>query len=110
MYESFSNRRKSRKSFTLTLPQNLANPVKTYRGITVVQHPIDPRRMALLKERYAELKKVPLLYCCNQDRTKGGGLAPWNAIAIWRWGGSLECYCYLRNVQDLADGKTPYEW
>ena len=26
------------------------------------------------------------------------------------WAGSLECYCHLRNVQDLlADGKTPYE-
>ena len=24
--------------------------------------------------------------------------------------GSMECYCYLRNVQDLlADGETPYE-
>ena len=26
------------------------------------------------------------------------------------WSDSLECHCYLRNVQDpLADGKTPYE-
>ena len=26
------------------------------------------------------------------------------------WSDSLECYCYLRNVQDfLADGKMPYE-
>ena len=26
------------------------------------------------------------------------------------WAYSMECYCYLRNVQDfLADGKTPYE-
>ena len=26
------------------------------------------------------------------------------------WSDSLECYCYLRNVQDLlAEGKTPYE-
>ena len=26
------------------------------------------------------------------------------------WAGSMEWYCYLRNVQDLlADGKTPYE-
>ena len=25
-------------------------------------------------------------------------------------GGFMECYCYLRSVQDLlADGKTPYE-
>ena len=26
------------------------------------------------------------------------------------WAGSMECYCYLRNIQDLlSDGKTPYE-
>ena len=26
------------------------------------------------------------------------------------WSDSMECYCYLRNVQDLlADGKTPYD-
>ena len=26
------------------------------------------------------------------------------------WSDSMECYCYLRNAQDLlADGKTPYE-
>ena len=27
-----------------------------------------------------------------------------------RWAGSMECYCYLRNVQDLlSGGRTPYE-
>ena len=26
------------------------------------------------------------------------------------WANSMECYCYLRNIQDLlSDGKTPYE-
>ena len=26
------------------------------------------------------------------------------------WSDSMECYCYLRSVQDLlAEGKTPYE-
>ena len=26
------------------------------------------------------------------------------------WSDSMDCYCYLRNVQDLlADGKTPHE-
>ena len=26
------------------------------------------------------------------------------------WPDSMECYCYLRNIQDLlSDGKTPYE-
>ena len=24
---------------------------------------------------------------------------------------SMECYCFLRNIQDLwSDGKTPHEW
>ena len=28
---------------------------------------------------------------------------------MW-WADSMECYCYLRNIQDLlSDGKTPYE-
>ena len=27
------------------------------------------------------------------------------------WADSMECYCYLRNIQDLiSDEKTPYEW
>ena len=27
-----------------------------------------------------------------------------------RWADSMECYCNLRNIQDLlSDGKTPYE-
>ena len=27
-----------------------------------------------------------------------------------RWSDSMECFCYLRNIQDhLGDGKTPYE-
>ena len=26
------------------------------------------------------------------------------------WADSMECHCYLRNIQDLlSDGKTPYE-
>ena len=26
------------------------------------------------------------------------------------WADSMECYCYLRNIQDkLSDGKTPHE-
>ena len=46
--------------------------------------------MGLLKEQYAEWKKVPLQYCCNQVWMKNGG-----------WG-SMECYTYLRNFQDLV--------
>ena len=54
VYESFSNHQKSRESFTVTIHCNLANLVKIFHGIIKLLHPIDPRRMALLKERYAE--------------------------------------------------------
>ena len=62
--------------------RNLANPVKVYSGIIELQHLIDPRQKALLKERHAEKRKAPLLKCCNQSWTKNGGLILWNAIAI----------------------------
>ena len=56
--------------------------------------------MRLLRERYAGLKKAPLLYCCNQVWMKNGGRIPWSATA------SCEtCKIYL-----LSGGKTPHEW
>ena len=82
VWESFSSRRKNRKSLTLTIHWNLANLVKIYHGIIELQHLIDPRRMALLKEPHAEWKKEHLLYCCNQAWMKNGGLILWNAVAI----------------------------
>ena len=82
VHESVSSRQKSRKSFTLRIHWNLANPVKIYHGIIELRHLINPRRMVLLKERYAEKKRERLLYCCNQAWMKNGGLILWNAIAI----------------------------
>ena len=39
--------------------------------------------------------KGHLRYCCKDEK--------------W-WADSMECYCYLRNIQDLlSDGKTLYE-
>ena len=35
-----------------------------------------------LRERYAELRKEHLQYCCNQVWMKNGGQIPWNATAI----------------------------
>ena len=55
--------------------------MKIYPGIIEPQHLIDPRRMALLKERYAEEREGRLLYCCNQDWMKKGGPILWNAFA-----------------------------
>ena len=54
------------KSFTLTIPWNSAKLVKISPGIIARQHHIDRILMGLLKEQYAEQRKAPLLYCCNQ--------------------------------------------
>ena len=61
-------------------------------GIIVLQHSIDPTRVVLLKERCAELRKgtsAVLLQSGLDER--------------W-WADSVDCYCYLRNVQDLLNG------
>ena len=55
--KSLSNswsRRTDRKLHTQTTRWNLGTHVKFYHGITALQHLIDPRRMVLLRERYAE--------------------------------------------------------
>ena len=50
--------------------------------ITALQHLIDPRQMASLKEPYDGQRKVRLLYCFNQAWMKNRGLILWDAIAI----------------------------
>ena len=75
-YKSSWSRQGNQKSFTLTIPKNLANPVKTCPGIIVRQHLTDRKQMGLLRERCAELRKGLLWYCCNQVWTKNG----WRAI------------------------------
>ena len=44
----------SLKSFTLTIPWNLAKPVKIFPGIIARQHHTDQKQMRLLKEQCAE--------------------------------------------------------
>ena len=88
----------SLKSFTLTIPWNLARLVKIFPGIIVRQHHTDRKQMGLLKERYEESRKETsaLLLQSGLDEK-------------W-WADSMEYYTYLRNIQDLlSDGKTPYE-
>ena len=84
--ESFSNRQTSRKSFTDTL------------GIVV--HP----RLTLSETNGIAERMV--------RRIKEGTSAVLLQSKLgekW-WADSMECYCYLRNVQDLlSDGKTPRE-
>ena len=85
-------------SFTLTIPWNLAKPVKIFPGIIVRQHHTDQKQMGLLREQCAELKKAPLAVLLQSGLNEN-----WSAD-------SMECYTYLRNVTDLLfDVKTPYE-
>ena len=59
-------------------------------------HHTDQKQMGFVREQCAEIRKAPLLYCCNQVNES------------W-WADSMECFTYLRNVTDLlSDGKTPY--
>ena len=94
-YESFSNRHSSRKEFTLIIPWNLRKSCED----PSCRHRTDPRQMAL--ERAARSEKegtsAVLLQSALDEK--------WSAD-------SVECCCYLRNVQDLlADwNNSPYSF
>ena len=79
---SFSSRRKSQKSFTLTIRWNLGEHVRFFHGITALQLLIDPKQMVLLKEPYDEWKKERQQYCHNQDWIKGRCQILWNDNVI----------------------------
>ena len=97
-YKSSWSRRANPKSFVLTIPLNLANIVKTFPGIIARQHLTDRKQMGSLREQCAESRKGHLRYCCNQ------------VLDEKCWADSMECYTFLRNIQDLlSDGKTPLE-
>ena len=97
MYKSSSSRQKSRKSFTPTIPWNLAQPVKNY-----------PESLHVNASSFWDKWR------CWQSGTQYqgknfSGLLQSGLDAKW-WADSMDCYCYLRNVQNcLSDGKTPYE-
>ena len=90
----------NQKSFTLTIPWNLDWQVlwriileSLYVNATQIRNAWDCR-----KEQCAEWKKGHLRY-----RFQSGLDKAWRAD-------SMECYCFLRNTQDLlSDWKTPYE-
>ena len=81
----------------VSTPWNLASLARNYPGIIVRQHHTDQKRIGLLKE---------------QCGVKGGTSAVLLQSGLdekW-WADSMECYCYLRNIQDrLSGGKTPNE-
>ena len=78
----------SLKSFTLTIPWNLAKPVKISPGIIARLHLTDRKAVR---------------------RVKGGTSAVLLQSGLdgnW-WADFLECFTYLRNIQDLSsDGKN----
>ena len=57
----------SLKSFTLTIPWNLANLVKIFPGIIVRRHHTDQKQMGWLEEQCAESRKAPLPYQSGLD-------------------------------------------
>ena len=87
VYESSSSRRKNQELFHW----NLETLAKIQHGIIELQHLVDPRQMASLKEPFEGTSAVLL---------KSGLDERW-------WSDSMECR-HLRNVQDLlaAQPKT----
>ena len=76
------------KSFTLTIPWNSAKLVKISPGIIARLHHTDQ------KPTKESTSAVLLQSGLNEN---------------W-WADSVECYSYLRNIQDiLSDWKTPYD-
>ena len=97
-HKSSWSRRGNQKSFTPTIPKNLANPAKTHpwNHCTSTPHRSETNGIAERVVRRVKEGTSAVLLQSGLDEK-------------W-WAGSVECYCYLRNIQDLlSDGKTPYE-
>ena len=91
----------SLKSFTLTIPWNLAKLVKISPGIIARHCTSTPHRSETngIAERAVRRVKEGTSAVLLQS----GLNESW-------WADSMECFTYLRNVTDLlSDGKTPYE-
>ena len=92
------SRRGNQKSFTLTIPWNLANLVKelSWNHCTSTPHRSETNGIAerAVRRVKEETSAVLLQSGLNNE---------------W-WADSMVSYCYLRNIQDLlSDGKSPYE-
>ena len=86
------------KSFTLKIPWNLAKLVKIFPGIIARQHHHRSETNGIAERAVRRVKEgtfcLFLISCLDEK---------------W-WADSMECYSYLRNIQDLlSDRKTPYE-
>ena len=88
----------SLKSFILTIPWNLAKPVKISLGIIARPHHTDQKQMGLPRRAVRRVKEGTSAVLLQSGLNES-----------W-WADSMECFTYLRNVTDLlSDGKTPYD-
>ena len=81
-WKNYWSRRGNPKSFTLTIPWNLASLARNFSGIIVRQHHTDQKQMWLPKEQCAELRKGHLRCYCSQLSITNGGRIPWSVTAI----------------------------
>ena len=81
-YRSSWSQQESLKSFTLTIPWNVASLARNYPGIVVRQRHTDQKRMGLLREQSVEWKKVHLRCYWSPVWTTNGERILWNVTAI----------------------------
>ena len=92
------SRIESLHSFTLTILWNLAKLVKIFPGIIERQHHTDWKQNGIAERAVRRVKEGTSAVLLQSGLDEN-----------W-WASSLECYTYLRNIQDLlSDGKTPCE-
>ena len=95
--KSSQSRIGSLKSFTLTILWNSAKPVKISPGI-IARLPHRSETNGIAERAVRRVKEDTSAVLLQSGLNEN-----------W-WADSMECYCYLRNIQDLlSDGKTPYE-
>ena len=87
----------SLQSFTLTIPWNLAKLVKlSWNHCASTPHRSETNGLAERAVRRVKEGTSAVLLQSRLDENL--------------WADSMECYTYLRNIQDLlSDGRTPYE-
>ena len=97
-YQSSWSRRGNQKSFTLTFPWNLAKLVKIFPGIIVRQNFTVHKTNGIAERAVRRIKEGTSAVLLQ------------SGLDLNWWADSIECYCFLRNIQDLSsDEKTPYE-
>ena len=80
----------------LTIPWNLAKPVKIFPGIIARLHHTDQKTNGIAERAVRRVKEGTSAVLLQSGLNES-----------W-WTDSMECYTYLRDVTDLlSDGKTP---